>query len=41
MRILVDEEGFAWEDAWNIVKNCCAYTNHSILSEALEKWSVP
>ena len=41
MRILVDEEGFAWEDAWNIVKNCCAYTNHTILSEALEKWSVP
>ena len=40
MRILVDEEGLAWEDAWNITKNCCAYTNHTILAEALEKWPV-
>lgn len=40
MRILVDEEGIEWEDAWNIVKNCCAYTNHTILAEALEKWPV-
>jgi len=40
MRILVDEENFEWIDAWNIVKNCCAYTNHTILAEALEKWPV-
>ena len=40
MRILVDEEGIAWEEAWNIVKNSCAYTNHTILAEALEKWPV-
>ena len=40
MRILVDEECIAWEEAWNIVKQCCAYTNHTILAEALEKWSV-
>ncbi|KAI4452959.1 glycogen phosphorylase [Holotrichia oblita] len=40
MRILVDEEHMEWEDAWKIVKNCCAYTNHTILSEALEKWPV-
>ena len=40
MRILVDEEGFEWEDAWNITKNCCAYTNHTILAEALEKWPI-
>ncbi len=40
MRILVDEEGVAWEKAWSIVKNCCAYTNHTILAEALEKWPV-
>ncbi|SHJ96216.1 starch phosphorylase [Clostridium amylolyticum] len=40
MRILMDDEGFAWEDAWRITKNICAYTNHTILSEALEKWPV-
>ena len=40
MRILVDEEHIEWEKAWNIVKNTCAYTNHTILAEALEKWSV-
>lgn len=40
MRILVDEEGIEWEEAWNITKNCCAYTNHTILAEALEKWPV-
>ena len=40
MRILVDEEGLEWDEAWNITKNCCAYTNHTILSEALEKWPV-
>ncbi len=40
MRILVDEEGLEWDEAWNITKNCCAYTNHTILAEALEKWPV-
>ena len=40
MRILVDEEHLEWEDAWKITKNCCAYTNHTILAEALEKWPV-
>jgi len=40
MRILVDEENIEWDTAWNITKNCCAYTNHTILSEALEKWPV-
>ncbi len=40
MRILVDEEHFEWDQAWKITKNCCAYTNHTILAEALEKWPV-
>ena len=40
MRILVDEEGIEWVQAWEITKNCCAYTNHTILAEALEKWPV-
>ena len=40
MRILVDEEHIEWEKAWKITKNCCAYTNHTILAEALEKWPV-
>lgn len=40
MRILVDEEGIDWDAAWNITRNCCAYTNHTILAEALEKWPV-
>ena len=40
MRILVDEEHLEWSEAWNITKNCCAYTNHTILAEALEKWPV-
>lgn len=40
MRILVDEEHLEWEKAWQITKNTCAYTNHTILAEALEKWPV-
>lgn len=40
MRILVDEEHLDWDEAWLITKNCCAYTNHTILAEALEKWPV-
>lgn len=40
MRILVDEEHIEWNEAWRITKNCCAYTNHTILSEALEKWPI-
>ena len=40
MRLLMDEEGLEWADAWNVVGQCCAYTNHTILSEALEKWDI-
>lgn len=40
MRILIDEEGFDWEQAWHITKNTISYTNHTTLSEALEKWPI-
>ena len=39
MRILLDECGYGWDDAWRIVTSCAAYTNHTILAEALECWS--
>ena len=40
MRILLDEEGLEWNQAWDITTKCCAYTNHTIMAEALEKWPV-
>ncbi len=40
MRILMDEEGLAWDEAWEITTRTCAYTNHTIMSEALEKWPI-
>lgn len=40
-RILLDLEGLEWDEAWNIVTNTFGYTNHTVLPEALEKWSVP
>ncbi len=40
MRILVDKEGLSWDNAWRITVNSCAYTNHTILPEALEVWPV-
>ena len=39
MRLLISEHDFAWEGAWEIVKTCCNFTNHTILREALEEWN--
>ena len=41
MRILLDEEKLSWEEAWNITTQTISYTNHTTLSEALEKWPIP
>ncbi len=41
MRILLDEEGLDWDEAWSIVTHTVAYTNHTVLAEALECWSQP
>lgn len=41
MRKLVDEENLTWEESWEITRNCFAYTNHTVMPEALEKWPVP
>ena len=38
MRLLIDQEGLTWEEAWDVTTKTCAYTNHTIMSEALEKW---
>lgn len=40
MRILLDDYALTWEDAWGVVTHCCAYTNHTIMAEALEKWPI-
>lgn len=40
MRLLMDEHGFGWDEAWEQVTKCIAYTNHTVMPEALEKWSI-
>ncbi|MEE1314558.1 MAG: glycogen/starch/alpha-glucan phosphorylase [Faecalimonas sp.] len=40
MRLLMDEEGLEWMEAWDIMSKTCAYTNHTIMAEALEKWPI-
>ena len=40
MRLLLDQEGLNWDEAWGITTKCCAYINHTIMAEALEKWPI-
>lgn len=40
MRILMDEEGYGWDESWAQIQKCMAYTNHTVMAEALEKWPV-
>ncbi|MBR6358105.1 MAG: glycogen/starch/alpha-glucan phosphorylase [Lachnospiraceae bacterium] len=40
MRVLLDDYDLTWTEAWDVVQKCCAYTNHTIMSEALEKWPI-
>ena len=40
MRLLMDEEGLTWDEAWDVTTKTCAYTNHTIMAEALEKWPI-
>ena len=40
MRLLLYQEGLNWDEAWGITTKCCAYTNHTIMAEALEKWPI-